>query len=64
MNIVDVNIYLGLEVDVWQYNIVIEMLQELGIDKINLLINNFEKINVFDDVEIDVIVCVLFIIKL
>ncbi len=63
MNTVDANIHLGLEVDARQYNIAIEMLQELGIDKINLLTNNPEKINAFDDAEIDVIARVPLIIK-
>ncbi|WP_421946395.1 GTP cyclohydrolase II [Phaeodactylibacter xiamenensis] len=63
MNTVDANIHLGLEVDARQYNIAIEMLQELGIDKINLLTNNPDKINAFDDAEIDVIARVPLIIK-
>lgn len=63
MNTVDANLHLGLEVDARQYNIAIEMLQELGIEKINLLTNNPEKISAFDDADIEVITRVPLIIK-
>ena len=63
LNTVDANIHLGLEVDARQYNIAIEMLQELGIEKINLLTNNPEKIHAFDDTDIEVVSRVPLIIE-
>lgn len=63
MNTVDANLHLGLEVDARQYNIAIEMLQQLGIEKINLLTNNPEKIGAFDESDIKVLSRVPLIIQ-
>ncbi|MBV6653424.1 MAG: GTP cyclohydrolase II, partial [Mameliella sp.] len=46
-----------------QYNIAIEMLQEIGIEKINLLTNNPEKIHAFDDTDIELVSRVPLIIE-
>jgi 3,4-dihydroxy 2-butanone 4-phosphate synthase/GTP cyclohydrolase II len=63
MNTVDANLHLGLDVDARQYNIAIEMLRALAIEKINLLTNNPEKISAFDDADIEVLSRVPLIIK-
>lgn len=48
-NTIDANLHLGLEVDARHYDIAIEMLRSLGVSRINLLTNNPDKIEAFDD---------------
>jgi GTP cyclohydrolase II len=48
LNTVDANLHLGLEVDARQYDIALQMLEALGIDKIRLLTNNPDKIEAFE----------------
>ena len=48
LNTIDANLHLGLEADSRQYGIAIDILNQLGIDQINLLTNNPEKIEAFD----------------
>lgn len=48
LNTVDANLHLGLETDAREYNIAVEMLTSLGIDKIRLLTNNPDKIEAFE----------------
>lgn len=52
LNTVDANLHLGLEADGRQYDIAIDILGQLGIREIDLLTNNPEKIEVFEDTEI------------
>lgn len=54
-NTVDANLHLGLEVDARHYDIAIEMLKALHINRIRLLTNNPEKIEAFDASSIDVV---------
>ena len=55
LNTIDANLHLGLEADARQYDMAIQMLEYLGIDKINLLTNNPEKINAFANSPITVV---------
>lgn len=48
-NTIDANLHLGLEVDSRHYDIAIEMLRSLGVSRINLLTNNPDKIDAFED---------------
>ena len=63
MNTVDANIHLGLEVDARQYDIAVQMLEALNIRQIHLLTNNPDKIEAFDQVNVEVISRVPLIIK-
>lgn len=47
LNTIEANLHLGLEVDARQYNIGLEILNDLGIHTIRLLTNNPEKIDAF-----------------
>lgn len=49
LNTVDANLHLGLEVDARHYDIAVHMLEALGVTQINLLTNNPEKIEAFED---------------
>lgn len=44
LNTIDANTHLGLEVDARQYDVAIEILKDLGVESIDLLTNNPEKI--------------------
>jgi GTP cyclohydrolase II len=55
LNTVDANIHLGLEVDARQYDIAIEMLENLGVKQIRLLTNNPDKIDAFDRSPIEIV---------
>ena len=55
LNTIDANTHLGLEVDARDYEIALKILQELHIEKVNLLTNNPEKIAAFEDREIEVV---------
>ena len=52
LNTVDANLHLGLEADGRQYDIAIDILGQLGIREIDLLTNNPEKIEAFEDSKI------------
>ena len=49
LNTIDANLHLGLEADGRQYDIAIDILQQLGILQIDLLTNNPEKVEIFDN---------------
>lgn len=55
LNTIDANIHLGLEVDSRDYDIAIEMLLALNINKINLLTNNPKKIEAFENGPIELV---------
>lgn len=55
LNTIDANIHLGLEVDARQYDIAIEILKELGVEKIRLITNNPDKILALEKSSIEVI---------
>ena len=55
LNTIDANTHLGLQVDARDYAIAIQILQELQIEKVNLLTNNPEKIAAFEDGAIEVV---------
>lgn len=55
LNTVDANVHLGLEIDGRDYQIAIEIMQDLGIEKIHLLTNNPLKIEAIDHSPIEVI---------
>ena len=63
LNTVDANLHLGLEVDARQYDIAIEMLQTLGVNRIHLLTNNPEKVEALEDSSIEVVSRVPLIIE-
>ena len=55
MNTVAANIHLGLDVDARQYDIAVEMLKDLNVHRIRLLTNNPDKIDAFENSEIEVV---------
>ncbi len=55
LNTLDANTHLGFEVDDRDYDIAIRILQELKIDKVNLLTNNPEKIAAFNTGEVEIV---------
>jgi len=55
LNTIEANLHLGLEADSRQYGIAIDILNHLGVDKIDLLTNNPLKINAFDNSPITVV---------
>ena len=55
LNTIDANLHLGLEVDARQYDIAIEMIKALGIERIRLLTNNPDKIEAIDHSSIEVV---------
>lgn len=63
LNTIDANLHLGLEIDARQYDIAIDMLKAIGIRQINLLTNNPEKIEAFENAEVEVLSRVPLIIK-
>ena len=63
LNTVDANLHLGLEVDARHYDIAVEMLAALGVDRIHLLTNNPEKVEALEDSSIEVVSRVPLIIE-
>lgn len=55
LDTVDANNHLGFDADERTYEIAIEILQDLGIKKINLLTNNPKKISAFDKSNIEIV---------
>lgn len=55
LNTVDANIHLGLEVDARHYDIAVEMLESLGVQRICLLTNNPDKIEAIENSSIEVV---------
>lgn len=54
LNTIDANVHLGLEIDGRDYQIAIEIMQDLGLNKIHLLTNNPLKIEAIDESPIEV----------
>jgi len=63
LDTIEANLHLGLKVDARQYDIALEILAKLGINKIRLLTNNPEKIDAFADSTIQIIERLPLIIK-
>lgn len=63
INTADANTHLGFEVDARDYDIAIEIMKDLGIQKVNLLTNNPEKIEAIENSSIVVENRVPLIIK-
>jgi len=55
LNTVDANVHLGLEIDARDYQIAIEIMQDLGLKKIHLLTNNPLKIEAIEESPIEVV---------
>ncbi|MDX1666909.1 MAG: GTP cyclohydrolase II [Saprospiraceae bacterium] len=55
LNTVDANLHLGLEVDARQYDIALQMLRALGVSAIRLLTNNPEKVEAFENSDIQIV---------
>ena len=55
LNTIDANLHLGLEVDARDYNIAITILEDLGVKRIQLLTNNPEKIQAFEQSDIEIV---------
>ncbi len=55
LNTLDANTHLGLEVDARDFNIGIQILQELNIEKVYLLTNNPQKMAAFEQGDIEVV---------
>jgi GTP cyclohydrolase II len=53
LNTIDANIHLGFEADERDYNLAIEILNQLEIESIDLITNNPEKIEAIDQSDID-----------
>ncbi|MEM9835981.1 MAG: GTP cyclohydrolase II, partial [Bacteroidota bacterium] len=49
LDTIEANVHLGLEVDGRHYDIALRMLEDLGINRVQLLTNNPEKIHAFDN---------------
>lgn len=54
LDTIEANLALGLDIDYRKYEKAIEILENLGIKSINLLTNNPDKINAFDDSKISI----------
>lgn len=63
LNTADANMHLGLEVDARQYNIAVEIMQDLGIKSIHLLTNNPLKIEAIDQSSVKVVSRVPIVIE-
>jgi len=63
LNTVDANLHLGLEVDARQYDIAVQMLEELDVRQIHLLTNNPDKIDAFEASKVEVLSRVPLIIE-
>lgn len=55
LDTVDANTHLGFEADKRTYEIAIEILEDLGIKKVNLLTNNPKKISAFDKSKVEIV---------
>ena len=55
LNTSEANRHLGFEVDLRSYEMVIPMLKEMGVSRIRLLTNNPDKLEVFEDSDIEVL---------
>jgi len=55
LDTIDANRHLGLEVDARQYDIGVHILRDLGIRQVQLLTNNPEKLQAFDESKVKVI---------
>ncbi|MCB0704671.1 MAG: GTP cyclohydrolase II [Saprospiraceae bacterium] len=55
MNTLDANTHLGFEVDSRAYGLAIEIMEDLGIEKINLMTNNPDKIHAVEDSAVEVV---------
>ena len=63
LNTVDANVHLGLEIDARGYELAIEILEELGIQRVDLLTNNPEKLTAIEASSIEVANRVPLVIK-
>ncbi len=54
LNTADANTHLGFDVDDRRYDLAIEMLRDLGIERVALLTNNPEKISAFENSPIEI----------
>lgn len=54
-NTADANTHLGLDVDAREYDMAVEILKDLNIDKIHLITNNPDKISALDNSPIEVV---------
>lgn len=63
LNTVDANTHLGFEVDSRQYDIAVQMMEDVGIRQINLLTNNPLKIKAIENSSIEVLSRVPLIIE-
>lgn len=63
LNTIDANLHLGLEVDARHYDIAIQILQDIGVQKLCLLTNNPEKIEALENSNIEVVDRVPLIIE-
>lgn len=63
LDTIEANLHLGLKIDARQYDIALEILEELGIKSIRLLTNNPEKIEAFADSNIKIVERLPLIIK-
>lgn len=54
LNTIDANLHLGLEVDARQYDIAVAMLQDIGVQEVDLLTNNPTKIDALEQSDIEI----------
>ena len=55
MDTIEANLHLGFEIDARHYEVAAGMLTDLGVQKIQLLTNNPEKVGAFDDSPVEVV---------
>lgn len=55
LNTVDANTHLGLEVDSRDFNLAVQILEQLGVEKIHLLTNNPEKIEAIENSSVEIV---------
>ncbi len=63
LNTADANTHLGFEVDARQYNLAVEILEDLGIHRIHLLTNNPLKIEAIEHSSIEIVSRVPLVIE-
>ncbi len=63
LNTIDANVHLGLEIDARDYQIAIDMLLAIGVKQIQLLTNNPDKIEAFENSPIQVVSRIALVVE-
>lgn len=54
-NTIDANVHLGLQIDAREYGIAVEMLLQIGVQRVHLLTNNPDKIEAIENSSIEIV---------